>query len=78
MSRAQADRNTEGGLEINPTLRRHAQQRFPSATIGSDLRKYEKDLRKGRIAPIQSDIIEGSVTCHSRTTLRWVQQPAKK
>ena len=67
-----------GGLEINDTLRAHAARRFPDAVVGADLRKYEKDIRKGKVRPPECDIIEGSVTCQSRCTLRWMQRPSSK
>ena len=67
-----------GGLEINDTLHAEAARRHPHAVLGRDLRKYEKDLRKGKRRPVDCDLIEGTVTCQSRCTLRWTTRPSAK
>ena len=67
-----------GGLEINYTLRAEAARRHPHAVLGRDLRKYEKDLRKGKRRPVDCDLIEDTVTCQSRCTLRWTTRPSAK
>ena len=54
-----------GGREINDTLRAEAVRRYPHAVLGRDLRKYEKDLRKGKRRPVDCDLIEGTFTCQS-------------
>ena len=65
-------------FEINDSLRAQAARRYSHAVLGRDLRKYEKDLRKGKQQPIDCNCIEGSVTCQSRCILRWTTRPSAK
>ena len=67
-----------GGCESHPDLHAQASKRFPDAQCAKDMRKLDKDIRRGKIPPPQCDLIEGTVTCQSRCTLRWVQRPSRR
>ena len=66
-----------GGCEINEALYMRCTQRFPEALCARDLRKLVKDIRRGKARPPECDIMEGTVTCQSRSSMRHMQRPSK-